>query len=56
MHSRFRLFAFAVLMLLIKVSPALSQNISFNKVSLPDETFPKEGEGSSFIILLTTDI
>ena len=39
MQSRFRLFAFTVLLLLIKVCPALSQDISFNKLSLPDETF-----------------
>ena len=39
MRSRLHLSAFAVLLLLIKVSPALSQDISFNKVKLPDETF-----------------
>ena len=38
MQSRFFLFTFTVLLLLIKVCPALSQDISFNKVSLPDET------------------
>ncbi|MEP6597251.1 MAG: two-component regulator propeller domain-containing protein, partial [Ginsengibacter sp.] len=38
MQSRFRLFTFAVLLLLIKVCPVLSQHISFNKVALPDET------------------
>jgi hypothetical protein len=40
MQSRFHLFTLTVLLLLIKVSPTLSQDISFNKVSLPDETLP----------------
>jgi hypothetical protein len=39
MLSRSDLFALTVLLLLIKVCPALSQDISFNKVTLTDETF-----------------
>ena len=38
MRSRLLLPAFAVL-LLLNIYPVLSQNISFNKVKLPDETF-----------------
>jgi len=38
MQRRLHLSVFAVLLLLIKVSPALSQDIRFNKVTLPEET------------------
>src|ERR1043166_7910545 len=38
MQSRFHLFTITVLLLFIKVCPVLSQDISFNKVTLPDET------------------
>jgi hypothetical protein len=37
MQRRLHLSVFAVLLLLIKVSPALSQDIRFNKVTLPEE-------------------
>ena len=39
MQYRFYLLTVMVLLLLIKACPALSQDISFNKVKLPDETF-----------------
>ncbi len=39
MQSRFHLITFTVLLLVIKVYPVLSQDISFNKVTLSDETF-----------------
>ena len=39
MRSRFHTITFFVLQLLIKAYPVLSQDINFNKVTLPDETF-----------------
>ena len=39
MQSRFHFFTFTVLLLLIHICPAVSQDITFNKVTLPDETF-----------------
>ena len=38
MQSRFCVFTFSVLLLLIKDCTVLSQDNSFKKVSLPDET------------------